>query len=60
MLNRLNIKLLLPGALVGIIFILALSFFAQKLNQTTLIITLITMLVLQLLSGYLYSQQFLA
>ena len=57
--DRLNIKLLLPAAIVGIIFIIALSAFAKNISQTALITSLVAMLILQLIASYFYSQQLL-
>ena len=57
MFNRLNIKLLLPTAVIGVLFvIIALFAFDNSINKTTVIVVLLIMIITQLLSSFLYSK----
>lgn len=57
MFNRLNVKLLLPTAGIGIIFlIISLFVFEASVDKTSVIVILLLMLVTQLFAGFLYSK----
>jgi len=60
MLNRLSTKLLLPVAIVGVVFILAMLLLADQMGKLALGITLVAMLALQLVAGFLFTQKMLA
>lgn len=56
MLNKLNIKLLLPMGLVGIVFLLGVLIFGGELSKTGVASLIFLMLVIQLAASYFYSQ----
>jgi methyl-accepting chemotaxis protein len=60
MLNRLNTKLLLPTAIVGVLFIFLLLVIGNDMEKGTVIVTLSSMLAVQLTASFLFSQKVLA
>jgi methyl-accepting chemotaxis protein len=60
MLNRLNIKLLLPTIIVGVLFIFFLLFIENDMGKGAVIGTIIGMLALQLSASFLFTQKILA
>lgn len=57
--NRLNVKLLLPTFLIGVIFVLLALFLVDSASKTAVIALLSIMIVSQLLAGYFYSEKYL-
>jgi len=57
MVNRLNIKLLLPIAAVGALFFFAVFFMSDTLSRYSVMGIIFTMLIVQLLASYVFSQQ---
>jgi len=58
MFNRLNIKLLLPTAGIGILFLIISFFvFETSVEKTTVIVVLLSMVLAQLFAGFLYAQK---
>lgn len=61
MFKRLNIKLLLPSAVIGVLFIIITGlFFDEVVSKTTMLAVLFVMVILQLLSSFIYSKKQLA
>jgi methyl-accepting chemotaxis protein len=61
MFNRLNIKLLLPTGIVGILFIfITLIAFNDSLSKSSVIVLLLVLIFSQFIAGYLFSQRYLA
>ncbi|WP_440875490.1 methyl-accepting chemotaxis protein [Thalassotalea sp. PLHSN55] len=60
MLNRLNIKLIMPTIIVGALFILILLIFSDQLGQTGVLLAVIAMVLIQAGASYFVSEQLLA
>lgn len=54
--NKLNIKLLLPVGLVGLIFVVAAFMLSGSLSSTGVATVMIVMVLVQIAAGYIYSQ----
>ena len=57
MLNRLNIKLLLPVLIIGFLAIVCVAFMGDEISQSTVVLILLLTVALQLTVSYLFSQQ---
>ena len=57
MLNRLNIKLLLPTLVVGVLAIAFVLLFINELSQSSTVLLLSLTVVVQLLASYIFSKQ---
>ncbi len=59
MFNRLNIKLLVPSIVVGIIFIIGIALFGTSMGATGIVLAIMMMLITQTIASYIYSEQLL-
>jgi methyl-accepting chemotaxis protein len=57
MFNRLSVKLLLPTMVVGIIAILLLVIFSEEMSKLAVISTIVIVVALQTVIGFIYSEQ---
>jgi len=60
MFERLHVKVLLPTGVIGSLFLIIAFFLSDSLGNNGLLVLILVMVLLQVIGGYIYSQQLLA